>query len=250
MKANPYDWLKQSREHRAYGAQRYPVMAGIASRSNGYPAFAMQVQAMPPAQRQAYVREWQSWRHDFGRAWDRLGCVKERRLGQYTDKYRESSWTPNLGQLGQGGKIRRGMRHVLGAMGADEPVGNRPPPPMGHSVFQAPPEGAVTWTGPWIAVPGYPLWTSRPANVQGYQGVSYIYLRADLGDKFMTSAGIIEAPSPSVGAPGMGPAPVSPPAQPAQAVAEKGKKGLWAVLLIGGGLIALGLRGMRKKGKR
>jgi hypothetical protein len=99
MQANPYDWMNQSREHRHFAQQNYPTISGLGARSNGYPAFALLVQSLPGPARAQYTQEWNQWNNRFGRAWGKLGCVKELKLGQYTDKYRWTSWSPGLGSL-------------------------------------------------------------------------------------------------------------------------------------------------------
>ena len=100
MRANPYDWIKQGSEHRMYARRHYPMLAGLAGNANGYPAFAMSVQALPAAAQTRYSREWQKWYQRHGRSWEKLGCIKENRLGQYTDRYRWTEWRPGLGRLG------------------------------------------------------------------------------------------------------------------------------------------------------
>lgn len=91
MRANPYDWMRQSREHRRYAQTAYPVIAGLAGRSNGYAQFALGVQRLSPRNQQEYVAEWNDWHERFGKSWEKLGCIKETRLGQFTSRYRWSN---------------------------------------------------------------------------------------------------------------------------------------------------------------
>lgn len=255
MKANPYDWLKQSREHRAFGNRNYPVMAGVASRSNGYPSFALQIQGLPGDLQAEYLHEWGSWYDKFGKSWNRIGCIKEQRLGQYTEKFKERDWTPGLGQISSGTPLRRGSRHMLGAF--DTSVGNnsgRPSPPYGYKSFPSPPESNITWTGPWIAVPGHLLWISRPAQVKGYKGVSYVYMRSDQTDVFLVSQGKEAAPKPKKSAPATptAPSPAVAPETPITPVEpEKAGVSPWVLFLLGGAAIAFGMKFLGpKKGKR
>ena len=263
MRANPYNWMKQSRQHRSYGASKYPVMAGLAGCSNGYPAFALQVQSLPTAVKERYAQEWHRWNQDFGKAWDRIGCIQEQSLGQYTDKYREREWMPSLGNLGQGGSLRRGPRHLIGSFDTSVGAKDRPPIPYGHKLYPFPPESGIKLIGSWQPVPGYPLWTSAPAEVKGYKYTSYLYIRADLQQKYMTSSGpgtvskpvVDESPvyhtDPSIDFPGDSPTDaVDLPVTEASAGGDGIPKWVW--LLGGGALIAFGLSRMkkRKKGKR
>ncbi|MHC4643867.1 MAG: LPXTG cell wall anchor domain-containing protein [Planctomycetota bacterium] len=95
--------------------KRYPVLAGLVRQSNGYPAFAMSVQALPPPVRDAYVTEWQDWYNRFGRSWEKMGGIKEGKVGQYTDRYHWTAWKPGLGAVGYGG--RNPTRVHYGALG-------------------------------------------------------------------------------------------------------------------------------------
>lgn len=88
MRANPYKWIGQSPSHRQYARRNYPVMAGVAERTNGYESFAFMVKNLPEHLRDQYVVEWNDWRINHGEAWDRLGCIRETRIGQYTSRYR------------------------------------------------------------------------------------------------------------------------------------------------------------------
>lgn len=254
MRANPYNWIKQSREHREFGRREYPLIAGLSARSNGYPAFALQVQELPPRLQNQYVQEWKRWKQDYGETWDRLGCIKEQSLGQYTNKYRWTNWKPGMGRLG-------GLAGIFGAIGAgsfgsyDTTVG-RPPPPMGQSIYPYP-SVTFTWVGPTITVPGHPGWLSRPANVPGYEAVSYIYWRHDPYDLYMTGKKVAKpkAKPPSEPKPSPAYEPEEPEIAPAPEVVKAGMSPLMLLglgaLAVAGGIAYLRRRkrGKRKKGK-
>jgi len=138
MRGNPYDWINQTREHKVFGTRHYPLIAGLAGKSNGYPAFAMQVQSLPGLQRNQYIREWRQWFGRHGKSWEKMGCLKENRLGQYTDRYRWTEWKPGLGAFGS----------------FDTSVG------MGWTAMGNPGANFIPKTNV-IPIPGYPGWVRQ-----------------------------------------------------------------------------------------
>jgi len=140
MKANPFNWTKQSREHRDYAAKHYPMLASMVYGSQDYPDFARKVQNLNPHQRQSYVDEWGRWQRGFGQVWEKMGCIKENRVGQFTSSRR---WV-DPGQRSSFGGFGAIMRPFLGN--------------YMHECTQKP-DGARYRSGPVSLAPVDPDWT-------------------------------------------------------------------------------------------
>lgn len=230
MRVNPYNWSKQSRDHLAFAQQNYPTIAALVSHANGYPAYALGAQALSPAKKQRYMNEWRNWYDQFGRPWERLGGIRERYFGQVTARHRVVPYRGRLGALGS----------------FDTSVG-RPPPPSGQTIRPYPSK-TFTWVGPTISVPGYPGWSSRPANVPGYKGVSYIYWRHDPYDLYMTAGAVDKTKTTS---------PVTYPENPPDLPTSSMETPLagagispWILVVAGGALIGGVMYAARKRKRR
>ena len=96
MRVNPYNWSKQSRDHLEFARRNYPTIAALVVRSGNYPAYALGAQELPQNALRRYMRERNDWYDRFGRSWERMGGVRERRFGQITSAHR---FVPSRGRL-------------------------------------------------------------------------------------------------------------------------------------------------------
>lgn len=126
MRVNPYNWANQSRDHMEFAAQNYPTLSAVIQDSANYPAFALGVQALPGNARRRYLSEWNDWNNRFGRAWQKMGGIRERRFGQITSRYRV---------------VPRG--ESFGSLGALAP----PPAPTNYHICSSMPPGGISVTG-------------------------------------------------------------------------------------------------------
>jgi hypothetical protein len=232
MKVNPYNWSKQSRDHLEFARQNYPTIAALVVRSNGYPAYALGAQGLRTNARQRYVAEWRDWYDRFGRSWERMGGLRERRFGQITTAHR---FVPTRGRLG--------------ALGALSP----PSPPSGYHVCSKAPAGGLTASGP-VQESNVVGWRyQQMTGVSGAAAGLTFYVVWEITGPYqevfwypnsMSCGGAAKATEPSVVYPA--PAPLDVP----ESVSASAGISPWLLVIAGGALIGGVLYARKKKARK
>lgn len=71
----------QSEEHTNRAMMQFPTIASIAAQSNSYTDFAYKVRSLNSSGTVNYTDEWNNWYNQYGKQWNRLGCIRENKIG-------------------------------------------------------------------------------------------------------------------------------------------------------------------------